>query len=116
MRLEQALRANEKRRPVVAMPARVAAGRNLGVEYAHLGLRIPRKRAVDGVEQYVAPVLFARFEKAVELQLQVLVFVEHVSCSLYPLAAERDPIRAARGPSCHALLDGDTNHVHSYAH
>src|SRR5262245_61141572 len=38
MRLEQALRADEKRRAVVAMPARVPAGRNLGVEDEHLGL------------------------------------------------------------------------------
>src|SRR5262245_30679176 len=43
MRLEQALRADEKRRAIVAMPSRVAAGHDLGAEDEHLGLRIPRK-------------------------------------------------------------------------
>ena len=60
--------------------------------------------------------LLARFEKTVEMQLQVFVSVElslHVSLLS---AAERDPFRAAGRPSGHALLDGDADHVHSYAH
>jgi len=68
MRLEQSLCANEKRRPVVAVPIRVATGHDFGTEDQDPGLRVLWERGINGIEQNVALVLLAGFEKAIELK------------------------------------------------
>jgi hypothetical protein len=69
MRLEQSLCANEERRSIVAVPIRVAPGHNFGTEDQDLGLRVLWERGINGIEENVALMLLAGFEKAVELKL-----------------------------------------------
>ena len=83
--LEQTLCTNKKRRAIVAVPVRVAAWHDFSAKNQNLGLRVLWERGVDGIEQDIALVLLARFEKAIELKLQVFVLVElelHVPRSL----------------------------------
>jgi hypothetical protein len=77
MRLEQALRAHEKRRAVVAMPIRVATWRELGAKDQHIGIRILRQRSIYRFEQNVPFVLLTGFEKSIEPQLEVAVIELH---------------------------------------
>src|SRR6266508_867014 len=68
IRFEDPLQRDEERRPVVAMPVRVAKRRDLAVVNQHLGLWILRQVSVHRVEQHVAIQLASWTDVSAELQ------------------------------------------------
>ena len=72
VRLEDSLERYEERRPVVAVPVRMAARRNFGVVDLHVRGRVFREKVADLVEQHIANELLARRRVLAQSQLQIL--------------------------------------------